>query len=126
VRAETAGGDAGDHDDVAAALLAHGRQDELGEVVRAEGVGAHHALHFGGVGIGDGLAPAGDAGVVHEDIDVPEVGEDGFDHGLIGVPIFDGSGVGLRFAAGLFDFGDGFFGGLFIAAVVDGDGGAVF
>ena len=36
-----------------------------------------------------------------------------------------GSGVGLRFAAGRFDFGDRFHGRFFIAPVVHRDGGAI-
>src|SRR6185437_4202410 len=98
--------DARNHHDVAAGLLAHGGEDELREVVRAKGVCADDALHLGGVGIENGMAAAGDAGVVDEDVDVPEVFEHLFDHGLVVVPAIDGGGVAVRLAAGCFDGGN--------------------
>src|SRR5690606_29396440 len=69
------GGDAGDHDDVAAFLFAHAGEHELGQVVGAEGVGADDALHFGGVGVVHVLTAAGDAGIVDEDADASGFGD---------------------------------------------------
>ena len=44
----------------------------------AEGVDGHDPLELGRIGVDHGVAPAGDAGRVHEDVDGPEV----LEHGL--------------------------------------------
>ena len=56
-------------------LLAHRRQHELAQRPRAERVRAPHTLELGRLGVGDRLPAARDAGVVHEDVDLAEVGE---------------------------------------------------
>ena len=53
----------------------HVGQRRRREVVRADGVGAEEPLQLVGVGVGRPLAPAGDAGVVHEDVDATELGD---------------------------------------------------
>ena len=45
-------------------------------MVGADGVGVEEAEHLVGVGVGHGLAPAGDAGVVHEDVEATELADD--------------------------------------------------
>ena len=94
--------------------------------MRPEGVCAHDALHLGGVRIGHALPAAGDARVVDEDVDVPEVGEHLLDHRLVLVPVLDGRRVGLRRAPKLLDCGDGVPRGLLVAPVVHRDGRPVF
>src|SRR5579859_509764 len=118
------GGDAGDHDDVAAPALAHVRDDELAEVVWAERVHPHHPLHFQRVGVDDALAAAGDAGVVDQDVDVAEVGQHQLHHAHVVVPGLHRAGVGDRLAAEGLDGGHRLVGGVGVAAVVDGDVGA--
>ena len=71
-----------------------------------------------------GEAVLGDAGVVDQDVDGAEVGEDGFGAGLDGVFAGDVEGEGFGGAAGGGDFGgDGFE--LVEIAGGEGDGGAV-
>ena len=119
------GGHAGDHHDVAAGLLAHAWQHELAQAVGAQGVGAHDPLELGRVGLGHALAAAGDAGVVHEDVDVAEVGERRLDHGFVGLEVVDRRLVGGGPPAGGLDGAHGLLGRVGVLAVVDGDGGAV-
>ena len=88
-------------------------------------VRAHDAHQLGRVGVGDGAAPAGDAGVVDEDVDVAEVGEDLRRHGLVLLQGVDAGLVGHGPAAELLDVGDGLLGCLFVAAIVHGHVGAV-
>ena len=71
----------------------HRGQDQAGEVVGAHGVRGEQPLDLAGIGVGDGVAPRGDAGVGHEEVDVPEVVEDLRNHRRVGLGIVDRSGV---------------------------------
>lgn len=93
--------------------------------MRREAVGAHDALELGRVGIGDALPAAGDAGVVHEDVDAAEVGDDRVDQLLAILEPVDRAGIGLGAAAEALDLAHDFLGGLGVAAVVHRDVGAV-
>ena len=69
--------------------LAHRRQHEAGEVVGAHRVVASSRLDLGGVGVGDRVAPRGDAGVGDEQVDVAEVVETRRDHRRVGLGVVD-------------------------------------
>jgi hypothetical protein len=68
-------GERGDVDDRPVALGAHQRDDLLHHEERAEEVHAQHALQVGGVDVRDG-ARQEDAGVVHDDVEAAELGDD--------------------------------------------------
>ena len=124
-RAVAEGGDARDHDDVAALLLLHARDHQLAEEVGAQRVDADHTLELGGVGVLDALAAARDAGVVDQDVDVAEVARDRLHHAGVGFVVVDRAGVGARAAAQGLDGGHGLARGILVLAIVDGDVGAV-
>src|SRR3546814_12386093 len=65
---------------VAAVVPAELGQAEARQAVRADRVDREQFLDLGGVGVGDRLAAARDAGVVDEDRYGGEVGLDGGDH----------------------------------------------
>src|SRR5205807_5700308 len=90
-----------------------------------ERVDAPYALELRRISVDGGVAAAGDAGVVDEDVDGTEVGESGGDHGLVLFPRVDRRLVLLRPASELLDLGHRVGGGLLVTAVVDRDVGAV-
>ena len=84
-------------------------------------MGLDDAAHLRGVGVDDGVAPGGDAGVVDEDGDGAEVREGGGGHGLALLVVGDVGLVGVGAAAEGADFLGECVGGVGVAGVVDGD-----
>ena len=97
-----------DHHDVAACLLLHARDHELRQAVRGEGVDANDTFELRRVGVFNGIAAAGDAGVVDQDVDIAEVRRDLVDHRDIGVPVVDRRPVGFGCSPGGSDLRHGF------------------
>ena len=64
-------------------------------------------FELGRIGVGDGLPARRVAGVVHEDVDVAEVGDRGGDHRLALRVVVDRCRVRARAPAELLDLGDG-------------------
>ena len=91
----------------------------------ADGVRADHPDDLSRIGLGDAAPPAGDAGVVHEYVDVAERRQRVVDHGLIGVDVVDRRLIGRRLSAQALDLADGLARRFFVTPVVDSDVGAV-
>ena len=114
----------GDVDDATGAGFHHGRDDSLGEQEGAGEVGAEDVIEVGELHA-EGESVFGDAGVVDEDVDGAEVGEDLFGGGLDGVFAGDVECVGAGGSAGGGNLGG--YGFEFVeGASREGDGGAGF
>ena len=58
-------------------------------MVGPDGVDVQQAEHLVGVGVGHRVAAARDAGVVHEDVEPAELGDDRRHHGFVGLGVVD-------------------------------------
>ena len=85
---------------------------------------AQDALHLGRVAVDDGVAAGGDAGIVDEDADGPQLVEGLSDHGLAGVVVRDVGLEGGGLTAEVANRAGDLLGGLGVAGVVDRDIGA--
>lgn len=83
----------GDVDDAAPASFDHSRDNSLREEEGASEIGAEYVLKVGGAHA-EGEAIFGDARVVDQDFNFPEVSDDGFDAGFDGIFAADVHGVG--------------------------------
>src|SRR5208282_701348 len=73
--------DAGNIDDASPALLQHGAGDLLNTEIRGGEIGLQHGIPVGPFHADDELV-AGDAGIVDQNVDLPELGDGGLDRGL--------------------------------------------
>ncbi len=88
-------------------------------------MGLPQAVGLARIGVGDRLAARRDTGVADQDVEAAEVAEGALDHPRALLPLADVGRVGLRAAPELLDLRDGRARGVLVAAVVDGDVGAV-
>ncbi len=114
-----------DHHDVAARSGSHRGQDEFAQRPGAERMRAHDPFELGRVGVGDRPAARRVAGVVHEYVDVAEVGDRRTDHRLALCEVVDRGRVRTRPPTEPFDLRDRLSGRSLVLAVVDRDVGAV-
>jgi hypothetical protein len=97
------GEDTGDVDDASPALLEHGTGDLLGtEICRSE-IGLQDGVPIGALHAHDELV-AGDAGIVHQDVNLVELGDRGFNGGLDLLFIGDVESERCRLSAGRGNF----------------------
>ena len=99
--------DAGDVDDASPALFEHGADHRLNAEIGRSEIGLQNGVPVGAFHAHDELV-AGDAGIVDQDVDFAELGDDGFDGGFNLLFVGNVESECGCCAAGGGDFGDQF------------------